>query len=187
MPSGENNHCFEHYLNFGGTPLPKKIAWLSLNWILERSWVALYSVVCVSVRHRCHPTKCPLFPIYTGIQALCWPNTIYKGIRALFWVTQSILGLVSSLIFVTQFFLTRKLVHTLSKEWLLGFFRSLFCFVQDMCFANAQCPLYNLYDWSQTIEWLKVNYRICMHIALSPSWLCKVLARLKVSLKLSGD
>ena len=26
-----------------------------------------------------------------------------------------------------------------------------------------------------------------MHIALSPSWLCKVLARLKVSLKLSGD
>ena len=70
------------------------IAWLSLNWILERSWVALYSVVCVSVRHRCHPTKCPLFPIYTGIQALCWPNTIYKGIKALFWVTQSILGLV---------------------------------------------------------------------------------------------
>ena len=51
------------------------IAWLSLNWILERSWVALYSVVCVSVRHRCHPTKSPLFPIYTGIQALCWPNT----------------------------------------------------------------------------------------------------------------
>ena len=71
------------------------IAWLSLNWILERSWVALYSVVCVSVRHRCHPTKCPLFPIYTGIQALCWPNTIYKGIKALFWVTHSILGLVS--------------------------------------------------------------------------------------------
>ena len=33
-----------------------QIAWLSLNWILERSWVALYSVVCVSVRHRCHPT-----------------------------------------------------------------------------------------------------------------------------------
>ena len=25
------------------------IAWLSLNWILERSWVALYSVVCLSV------------------------------------------------------------------------------------------------------------------------------------------
>ena len=23
------------------------------------------------VRHRCHPTKSPLFPIYTGIQALC--------------------------------------------------------------------------------------------------------------------
>ena len=51
--------------------------------------------VCLSVRHRCHPTKCPLFPIYTGIQALCWPNTIYKGIKALFWVTHSILGLVS--------------------------------------------------------------------------------------------
>ena len=27
------------------------------------------------VRHRCHPTKSPLFPIYTGIQALCWPST----------------------------------------------------------------------------------------------------------------
>ena len=27
--------------------------------------------VCLSVRHRCHPTKSPLFPIYTGIQALC--------------------------------------------------------------------------------------------------------------------
>ena len=26
---------------------------------------------CLSVRHRCHPTKYPLFPIYTGIQALC--------------------------------------------------------------------------------------------------------------------
>ena len=50
--------------------------------------------VSQSVRHRCHPTKSPLFPIYTGIQALCWPNTIYKGIKALFWVTHSILGLV---------------------------------------------------------------------------------------------
>ena len=49
---------------------------------------------CLSVRHRCHPTKSPLFPIYTGIQALWWPNTIYKGIKALFWVTHSILGLV---------------------------------------------------------------------------------------------
>ena len=39
-------------------------------------------------------TKSPLFPIYTGIQALYWPNTIYKGIKALFWVTHSILGLV---------------------------------------------------------------------------------------------
>ena len=46
------------------------------------------------MRHRCHPTKSPLFPIYTGIQALYWPNTIYKGIKALFWVTHSILGLV---------------------------------------------------------------------------------------------
>ena len=27
------------------------------------------------VRHRCHPTKSLLFPIYTGIQALCWPCT----------------------------------------------------------------------------------------------------------------
>ena len=26
---------------------------------------------CLSVRHRCHPTKSPLFPIYTGIRALC--------------------------------------------------------------------------------------------------------------------
>ena len=54
------------------------IAWLSLCFILERSWVALYSDVCQSVqcvRHRCHPTKSPLFPIYTGIQALCWPCT----------------------------------------------------------------------------------------------------------------
>ena len=50
--------------------------------------------VSQSVRHRCHPTKSPLFPIYTGIQALCWPNTIYKGIKVLFWVTHSILGLV---------------------------------------------------------------------------------------------
>ena len=49
---------------------------------------------CLLVRHRCHPTKSLLFPIYTGIQALCWPNTIYKGIKALFWVTHSILGLV---------------------------------------------------------------------------------------------
>ena len=31
--------------------------------------------VSVSVRHRCHPTKSPLFPIYTGLQALCWPST----------------------------------------------------------------------------------------------------------------
>ena len=30
---------------------------------------------CLSVRHRCHPTKSPLFTIYTGIQALCWPCT----------------------------------------------------------------------------------------------------------------
>ena len=50
--------------------------------------------VCLYVRHRCHLTKSPLFPIYTGIQALYWPNTIYKGIKALFWVTHSILGLV---------------------------------------------------------------------------------------------
>ena len=50
---------------------------------------------CLSVRHWCHPTKSPLFPIYTGIQALWWPNTIYKGIKALFWVTHSILGLVT--------------------------------------------------------------------------------------------
>ena len=52
-----------------------KIAWLSLCFILERSWVALYSDVCQCVRHRCHLTKSPLFPIYTGIQALCWPCT----------------------------------------------------------------------------------------------------------------
>ena len=55
------------------------IAWLSLNFILETSWVALYSDVCQSVsqsvRHRCHPTKSLLFPIYKGIQALCWPCT----------------------------------------------------------------------------------------------------------------
>ena len=51
------------------------IAWLSLCFILERSWGALFSVVCESVWHRCHPTKYPLFPIYTGIQALCWPCT----------------------------------------------------------------------------------------------------------------
>ena len=30
---------------------------------------------CLYVRHRCHRTKSPLFPIYTGIQALCWPCT----------------------------------------------------------------------------------------------------------------
>ena len=58
-----------------GSPSPPKIAWLSLCFILERSWVALYSDVCQSVRHRCHPTKSPLFTIYTGIQALCWPCT----------------------------------------------------------------------------------------------------------------
>ena len=38
-----------------------RIAWLSLNFILETSWVALYSVVCLSVRDRWHPTKSPLF------------------------------------------------------------------------------------------------------------------------------
>ena len=66
------------------------------------------------MRHRCHPTKCPLFPIYTGIQALCWPNTIYKGIKALFWVTHSILGLVSSL---NQFLLFwgRELIGSVSS------------------------------------------------------------------------
>ena len=52
------------------------------------------------VRHRCHPTKSPLFPIYTGIQALCCPNTIYKGIKALFWVTHSILGLVLTMFYI---------------------------------------------------------------------------------------
>ena len=30
---------------------------------------------CLSVRHRWHLTKYRLFPIYTGIQALCWPCT----------------------------------------------------------------------------------------------------------------
>ena len=64
--------CCEPWIDIGR----QNIAWLSLNWILERSWVALSSIVCQSVsqsvRHRCHPTKSPLFPIYTGIQALCW-------------------------------------------------------------------------------------------------------------------
>ena len=32
--------------------LKSKIAWLSLNFILSTSWVALYSVVCLWVRHR---------------------------------------------------------------------------------------------------------------------------------------
>ena len=54
---------------------------------------------CLSVRHRCHLTKSPLFPIYTGIQALYWPNTICKGTKALFWVTHSILGLVLTLFY----------------------------------------------------------------------------------------
>ena len=39
----------------------RQIAWLSLNFILSTSWVALYSVVCLWVRHRCHTTKSPLF------------------------------------------------------------------------------------------------------------------------------
>ena len=55
--------------------ISKLFTWLSLNFILDTSWVALYSVVCEYVRHRCHPTKSPHFPIYTGIQALCWPCT----------------------------------------------------------------------------------------------------------------
>ena len=46
-------------------------AWLSLNFILQTSWVALYYVVCV--RDRCHPTKSLFISIYTGIRALCWP------------------------------------------------------------------------------------------------------------------
>ena len=61
---------------FYSLPCPTlKIAWLSLCFILETSWVALYSVVCEYVRHRCHPTKSLLFPIDKGIQALCWPCT----------------------------------------------------------------------------------------------------------------
>ena len=53
------------------------IAWLSLNFILKTSWVALYSVVCqcVLVRYQWHTTKFPLFSIYTRIKALCWPCT----------------------------------------------------------------------------------------------------------------
>ena len=76
--------------------------WWSPNCVTQ---LKLYTVEKLSstifcclwdVRHQCHPTKSPLFPIYTGIQALCWPNnTIYKGIKALFWVTHSILGLVT--------------------------------------------------------------------------------------------
>ena len=68
---------------------------LKLYTLYKLSSTIFYCLsVSQSVRHRCHPTKSPLFPIYTGIQALCWPNTIYKGIKALFWVTHSILGLV---------------------------------------------------------------------------------------------
>ena len=64
--------CFNFFTLMIGT---WHIAWLSLCFILETSWVALYPVVCQCVRHRCHLTKSPLFPIYTGIQALCWPCT----------------------------------------------------------------------------------------------------------------
>ena len=51
------------------------IAWLSLNFRLKTSWVALYSVVCECVRHRCHQTKSPLFPIYT----------VDRFIKTFFW------------------------------------------------------------------------------------------------------
>ena len=45
----------------------KNIAWLSLNFVLYTSWVALYSFVCLSVRDRCHLSKYLLCPIYTGM------------------------------------------------------------------------------------------------------------------------
>ena len=61
--------------NWTSSSFNSNIALLSLCFTLETSWVALYSVVCEYVRHRCHPTKSPLFPIFTGIQALCWPCT----------------------------------------------------------------------------------------------------------------
>ena len=70
--------CKDHFVINVVNPDEPGIAWLSLCFILETSWVALFSVcewVSECVRHRCHPTKSPLFPIYTGIQALCWPCT----------------------------------------------------------------------------------------------------------------
>ena len=66
---------YERTMTYVFWPAWTEIAWLSLCFILETSWVALYSDVCVSVRHRCHLTKSLLFPIYKGIQALCWPCT----------------------------------------------------------------------------------------------------------------
>ena len=54
-----------------------------INFIYCVTQLKLYTVdklsstifCCLYVRHWCHPTKYPLFPIYTGIQALCWPCT----------------------------------------------------------------------------------------------------------------
>ena len=74
-------------------------------------WVSEY------VRHRCHPTKSPLFPIYTGIQALWWPNTMYKGIKALFWVTHSILGLVENYLLKSESWNWNNLAGNLHAPW----------------------------------------------------------------------
>ena len=83
------------------SPFPHCVTQLKLDTV-EKLSSPIFCCLSVSqsVRHRCHPTKSPLFPIYTGIQALYWPNTIYKGIKALFWVMHSILGLVDVSIFV---------------------------------------------------------------------------------------
>jgi hypothetical protein len=56
------------------------LSWNMTNWqtapsVLVQNMHSYFDKAQECVRHRCHPTKSPLFPIYTGIQALCWPCT----------------------------------------------------------------------------------------------------------------
>ena len=53
-------------------------AWLSLCFILETRWVALFSVcewVSECVRHRCHPAKSPLFQYIQAYKPFAYPVT----------------------------------------------------------------------------------------------------------------
>ena len=151
------------------------LAWLSLCFILERSWVALYSDVCQCVRHRCHLTKSPLFPIYTGIQALYWPNTIYKGIKALFWVTHSILGLVFQslcLWFSLQSFWNVKTFTWWRLLFLVGEFELLCKLDQVYCawLKKGLLCLYILYWVSKGLVCLYILEKVEIWSGVTDAW-----------------